>query len=181
MENTEIWRSIPGFEGSYEASDLGRIRSVARVVPSTRNGRAATRASPSKVLKPHLNVARGGYYSVKTSVDNHPVTKAVHSLVCSAFHGPRPDGMTAAHNNGVSTDNRAANLRWATMASNHADKLKHGTLLRGVTNAQAKLRDAEARAIKFSTENKHVLAERFGVSEATVRFIRSGKRWAHIE
>lgn len=181
MENTEIWQAIPGLEGFYEASNLGRIRSVARIVPSIRNGENATRKSPSKVLSPHLNVARGGYYSVKISVLNKPVTKAVHSLVCAAFHGPRPEGMTAAHNNGISTDNRSDNLRWATIASNHADKTEHGTLLRGERNRMAKLGPDEARQIKHSTENKHVLAARFGVSEATIRFIREGKRWSHIE
>lgn len=88
--------------------------------------------------------------------------------------------MVAAHNNGISTDNRPENLRWDTIKANHADKTKHGTLLSGERNAQAKLTEADARAIKFSTENKHILAARFGISEASVRFIREGKRWAHI-
>lgn len=180
MEHDEIWQDIPGFEGFYQASSLGRIRSVARVVPSTRNGLAATRASPSRVLKPHLNEARGGYLSVKTSVEGRALTKPVHSMVCAAFHGPRPDGMTAAHNNGISTDNRPENLRWATLTANHADKVRHGTLLRGAGNGASKLTEDAARAIKFSDENKHVLAARYGVSEATVRLIRKGKRWAHI-
>lgn len=177
----ELWRDIPGYEGYYQASSEGRIRSVARVVPATRNGLLATRISPAKVLTAHLNTPRGGYYYVKLSTENKPITKAVHSLVCAAFHGSRPDGMTAAHNNGVSTDNRSENLRWATLRDNHSDKVTHGTLLVGADNGSAKLTENQARAIKFSEENKHVLAERFGVSEAAIRLIRDGKRWKHVE
>lgn len=117
---------------------------------------------------------------MKTCVENKALTKSVHSLVCAAFHGPRPSGMTAAHNNGISTDNCPENLRWATMSSNHGDKLKHGTVLRGDRNGSSKLTEDEARTIKHSTENKHVLAQRFGVSEAAVRLIREGKRWAYL-
>lgn len=140
----------------------------------------ATRISPSKVLTPHLNIARGGYYSVKICVDNRPVTKAVHSLVCAAFHGARPETMQAAHNNGVSTDNRPENLRWDTVKANHADRGRHGTLLRGSTNGSAKLSEADAMAIKSSADDKHALAARFGVSEALIRAIRKGRRWAHL-
>lgn len=178
--SNEIWKDIPGWEGLYQASSLGRIRSVARTVPATRNGIAATRVSPSKVLTPHLNTARGGYYSVKMSAGNRPITKAVHSLVCAAFHGPRPEGMTTAHNNGISTDNRPDNLRWDTLKANAADKLKHGTLLCGEQNGASRLTEAEARAIKFSDEDRHVAAQRYGVSETTVRYIREGKRWQRI-
>lgn len=176
----EIWKDIPGLEGFYQASSDGRIRSVAREVATIRNGRPATRISPSKVLKPHLNEARGGYYSVKISVGNRALTKAVHPLVCAAFHGPKPEGMLVAHNNGISTDNRKDNLRWDTVKANHADKARHGTLLKGERNGSAKLTEEAVRAIKASDENKHVLAARFGVSEAAIRFIREGRRWAHI-
>lgn len=181
MENIEIWREIPGFEGFYEASSLGRIRSVARVVPATRNGIAATRLSPSKVLKPHLNTARGGYYSVKTCVEGRALTKAVHSMVCAAFHGPRPEGMTAAHNNGDSTDNRPENLRWDTLKANHADKISHGTLLRGSANPEAKLTDDDVRLIKNSPESASAIARKLGVSFSLVCRIRRGERWSHIE
>lgn len=181
MENAETWQDIPTLRGFYQASSWGRIRSVERVVPSTRNGKSATRISPSKVLTPHLNLARGGYYSVKVSVEGKAVTKAVHSLVCEAFQGLRSDGMTAAHNNGDPTDNRAENLRWATLRDNAADKRKHGTLLQGERNSMAKLTDDDVRLIRASTDSASSIARSLGVSFSMVCRIRRGEAWKHVK
>lgn len=104
---TENWRPVRGYEGSYEVSDLGRVRSV-RVV-----------LKPMRVPKGHLQVA------LYKSADR--TFYKVHCLVLSAFVGPRPEGMEGCHNNGDPQDNRLSNLRWDTRSGNQRDSVEHGT------------------------------------------------------
>lgn len=124
IDRTEVetWKPIPGWEGYYEASDLGRIRSVDRVI----EGRWGPRVALGKVLTAHpLKI--GGYLQVKLCRDARMKGEMVHVLVLSAFVSPRPDGLEACHGNGNVTDNRPANLRWDTRSANMLDKVRHGT------------------------------------------------------
>lgn len=104
----------------------------------------------------------------------------VHTLVCLAFHGERPPGAVVAHNNGNGADNRAANLRWSTPWQNEADKREHGTALLGERHHQAKLTEADVRAIRASTETGVVLAARYGVTPANITSVRKRRTWAGV-
>lgn len=114
----EQWRPVPGYEGYYEASDLGRVRSVWR---TARNGRRW----PSTILKPatHPN----GHQQVVLSRANSKRTRWVHRLVLTAFVGPAPDSTVACHSDGNPANNRLENLRWDTRSENELDKVRHGT------------------------------------------------------
>lgn len=140
-----------------------------------------TLVGPSgRVLKPFAD--RDGYLRVNvlTSGGNRRQV-GVHALVCEAFHGPRPDGMQAAHGNGIVTDNRACNLRWATQAENEADKFTHGTAMQGTRHHSARLTEDDVRAIREASGAKlRELAVQYGVSEATVSQIITRKTWRHI-
>lgn len=124
----EIWKDIPGWEGVYQASSLGRIRSVPRTKRhKTRAGEWFDMPLKGRILRPGTH--ENGYKIVALSdlrAGRKPRTFRVHRLVCEAFHGP-PVGerCEAAHGNGVRDDNRAANLRWATRAENMADIKRH--------------------------------------------------------
>lgn len=109
-ENQEIWKPIPEFKGSHEASSLGRIR-------NPRTGRILSQSVQADSGRLQVGIWREGR--------SRPCR--VHTLVALAFHGPRPDGMEIRHLNGDQTDNRASNLRYGTHAENEQDKLKHGT------------------------------------------------------
>lgn len=109
----EEWRTIPGYEGRYEASSLGRIRSI-----HTKRGPYVRRLR----LDTHT-----GRYRVTLNTDGIERAERVHHLVAEAFLGPRPDGRCVCHINGDALDNRAANLRWGTWSSNVHDMLAHGT------------------------------------------------------
>jgi hypothetical protein len=113
----ETWRPIPSCPG-YEASNLGRIRSVARVV-MRRNGSPCPRKG--YVLSPKRQY---GYLRV-TLVERK--SRLVHDLVLEAFIGPRPPGADACHANGKRDDNRLANLRWDSRSANMRDAVRHGT------------------------------------------------------
>lgn len=119
QNDDEQWRTIPGFEGHYEASDLGRIRSLDRTVP---HGRVRAITVHGKILaptmhkgRPHLTLVRDGR--------RHQV--AVHVLVLRAFRGPRPAGMEGCHGDGDATNNRLSNLRWDTSSANNRDQVQH--------------------------------------------------------
>jgi hypothetical protein len=115
------------------------------------------------------------------------VHRSVHVLVCVAFHGPRPSSKhTVAHNDGNPFNNKACNIRWATVAENHADKTQHGTALTGARNHMTKLSEADVREIRKQCQPSMpygavtALARRFGVSPASIHLIRSRANWKHV-
>ena len=126
----EVWLPVRGRDGEYEVSNLGRVRSLARVVPRRdRYGNAGTLTVRERVLRPST---AGRYLHVQLGANN---SAKVHTLVLEAFVGPRPDGLVACHNNGNSKDNRAENLRWDTLSANQLDSVRHGTKRNGTTGA----------------------------------------------
>ena len=118
----EIWKPVPGTHGYYEASNLGRVRSVDRVEVH-KNGRTYHRKG--RILSQHL--IRNGYYQTTTRVNGKPFERMVHRLVLAAFTGEFPEGMQVCHNNGNPQDNRIENLRWGTISDNTNDRVRHGT------------------------------------------------------
>ena len=121
----ETWKPVLGFEGHYEVSDQGRVRSLDRTVSHWRGG---TRLRRGRCLKPGVAGGVGGYLHVVLMSDGKTrCNRTVHRLVLEAFVGLRPEGMQACHNDGDPHNNALSNLRWDTPASNNADKKAHGT------------------------------------------------------
>lgn len=116
------WRAITGYEGIYEVSHVGDVRSLDRVV-EYRTGRRV----PKKGVVLRSATAIDGHLKVSLSRDNQATTRLVHQLVAEAFIGPRPAGMEVRHLNGIAADNRAANLQYGTHAENVRDRNEHGT------------------------------------------------------
>lgn len=118
---SEEWRPVVGWEGYYEVSDLGRVRSVTRQVRC----RAGTRLHPGRVLR--LKKHPFGYGMCALSMDGAVTDRLVHHMVLEAFVGPRPAGLNGLHNDGDPSNSRLTNLRWDTQAANIADAMAHGT------------------------------------------------------
>ena len=123
MEN-EIWKSVVGYEGFYEVSNMGRVRSVERWVRAS-NKTDSLRLSPAKVRS--LSVKSSGHLKVSLYREGKEKTHHVHTLVLTSFVGPRPEGQEGCHNNGDPSDNHLTNLRWDTKSENSLDKGRHGT------------------------------------------------------
>lgn len=180
----ERWKPIPGYEGVYEVSDLGRVRSLDRIEEYQRidqySGRIITvhRRRRGKVLRPgrmsggHLSVAlgRGG-------------TRTVHSLVLEAFVGPCPPGMECLHRNGKHQDNRFENLRWGTRSENLHDAVRHGHKPIGEAVHSAKLTREQVKEIreKFGAMSYAAIAREYGVTDSAIRSIKYGRTWANVD
>ena len=176
---TEEWRDILGYEGMYQISSIGRVKSVTRTYRSERYGTAIDVAVPGRILMPFLTA---GYPSVKLSRDGRPTTHYCHRLVCEAWHGPRPDGCDVAHNDGEKSNNAPSNVRWATRQENAKDKVRHGTQPRGDDLWFTKISDAEVAAIRADEDSpSRVWAERLDVSASHVRNIRRGRERVRSE
>jgi hypothetical protein len=121
MMDGEIWMPVIGYEGYYEVSNLGRVRSLDRITTS-KDGRR--RFWPGIMLKQKL---RHHYLRTGLTKSGATTTWCVHRLVCEAFNGVKPQqDSVVRHLNGSHLDNRAENLRWGTPAENTADMIRHG-------------------------------------------------------
>lgn len=103
-----------------------------------------------------------------------PTLVKVHVAVCETFHGPRPPGHHAAHDNGVKGDCSAENILWKTPAENGADACRHGAVAHKLTTDQV-------HEIRASGESAPALARRFGVHVRTVRDVRNGRTWKCVK
>lgn len=120
-QSAETWRSIPEYEGFYEASSSGRIRSVDRIDSNGHRLRG-------RVLKQQLHHSgKLIYRHVCLSREGKVILRLVHDLVASAFTGrPRAEGEQTRHRNHNPSDNRAANLVFGTPSENQQDSVRDG-------------------------------------------------------
>jgi hypothetical protein len=120
----EQWKDIAGFEGRYQVSDLGRVKSLAHPQRYVlRNGQEHYRMTREKIIAQQNN--NSGYPLVHLHLDNKRTAVTVHTLVAEAFVEPL-EGETVNHIDGVKTNNAASNLEWATYTENHNHAVETG-------------------------------------------------------
>ena len=119
---TEIWKDIEGYEGLYQVSNLGRVRSLDRLVEQNSRWGIQRRIMKGRVMT--LRPMAGGYVGVMFKVQGlKPKMMLVHRLVANAFI-PNPENLdTVNHKDEDKTNNRVENLEWMTML----DNLAYGT------------------------------------------------------
>ena len=122
-------------------------------------------------------VRRDGYGSVRYQARPHHA----HHVACLFAHGDAPEGKPeAAH----ACRNRACvnpnQLRWASYVENSADKIAHGTLLKGESSPHAKLNNETAVAVYRDTRSYTAIGRAFGISIGTVHTVKTGKAWSHV-
>lgn len=179
-QSNEIWKPVVGYEGSYSVSNRGRVRSEARMVLRKDGTPCRVR---ERILRQRANTH--GYYAVSLILTRQGYsTRTIHTLVASAFLGPRPDGLVVRHLDGVKTNNDASNLRYGTVLENIQDKTLHGTQTSGETHSRAKLTNPEVYEIrKLATSSaltQSQIAGTFGVSRELVNAIHRRREWAHL-
>ncbi|WP_430228026.1 NUMOD4 motif-containing HNH endonuclease [Paraburkholderia tropica] len=170
----EQWKSVVGYEGFYEVSDLGGVRSLDR--PGGRGCSDAVRHG--RVLKPFVD-SGNGYLAVNLSKCGKARKRTVHTLVLEAFVGPRPMGMEGCHGDGDRTNARLGNLSWDTPSKNWDDKRRHGTATVGERSPSAKLTEDQVSMILVSRLSSLKLAPLLGVASSTIRAVRLGQNWKY--
>lgn len=177
---TEAWKAVVGFEGAYEVSDLGRVRSLRRsYTRRNRWGGYETRWTTPRILK--FGRTEGGYLQAHFHVDGDHVAQTVHAVVLTAFIGPRPPATEGLHLNHNKADNRLVNLKWGTHQENEAAKVAAGRSLKGERSAQAKLLPADIAAIRRRRgEPQQDLADEFGCTFSNISAIQLRKSWRHV-
>lgn len=161
----EEWRVVADFP-DYAVSNLGRVRRVT-------DGKLRNSSKAGQIISPGSNK---GYPVVMLYRDGNRRLLGVHTLVCEAFHGPRPSAAHGvAHWDGNRANPLSGNLRWATQAENMADAIRHGrtTRLSGRLSEEAIM---EIRQRLATGENHATIAGSYGVSRSVVSELNGGKK-----
>lgn len=170
MTNMERWQPVVGYEGVYEVSNLGRVRSLDRTV---RRG-AATYFRAGVLLTPKRQTT--GHLWVGLCSRGRKTAHRIHALVLAAFTGPRPKGMEIRHLDGDAKNNALTNLVYGTSSENKHDAYAHGALKSGEASHFARLSNAEVQSLRSlrGSLSSRAAAERFGLNAGYVRAIWRG-------
>jgi hypothetical protein len=176
----EIWKDIEGYEGHYQVSNLGRVKSLERVVKRRHN---TTRTITEKILKQRSKPSGYEYYQLS----GRGILKNMytHRLVALSFI-PNPKEKTQVnHINGIKTDNRVNNLEWSTPKENAGHAMRTGLTnnKRGEEHGGAKLTEDQVTEIKIriiAEESNISISLDFPVSRGAISRIRNNKNWKHI-
>lgn len=165
----EEWRVVEEFP-AYEVSDAGRVR---RRLPGP-GARVGHVLKPSRINSGYLVVGLG-----------RAATKTVHSLVATAFHGARPDGMEVNHIDGNKDNNAASNIEWVTRSENKLHAIQLGLMstpggMPGESNPNRKIGWADVAEIRRRGElgeRVRDIAADYPVSKSMVSLILRGEAW----
>lgn len=165
----ESWRPVLGFEGAYEVSDAGYVRSIKR---------------EPIILAPRYD--RVGYIKAALFKGGKYYPRLVHRLVAEAFLGPAPsERHEINHIDGDKTNNRVGNLEWVTRSENGKHAYRNGLSVsrKGSQHGMSKLTEDQVREIRRlgGTMTQREIAARFEVNQPQIYRILSGKRWAHLD
>ncbi len=177
--DNERYKIIPPYP-DYAVSRSGKI---IRVTPR-KDGRK------NKPLSPQITIRRGypervtvGLFPIGTK-RNRPRTVSVARMMLEAWVSrPARAGLHAAHRNGDATDNRLANLYWATPKQNCDDKFRHGTICRGEKTYNTTLTEKLVRKMRQDRANGcywSLLSRRYGISVRSAREVCSRRTWKHV-
>ena len=180
---TEEWRDVIGYEGVYEVSSHGRVRSLDREIISRGQRGPRTLRYKGKIIS-QADVKTDDYLAVSLYRNCAVKCVRVHRLVCAAFHGPCPEDMTCAHLDGDGRNNHYANLIWCSVKENIAHKKLHGTYSVGEKHHSSVLTEpqvVEIRQRRSKGETYSSIANDYGVQYQTIAKITSGSSWAHVK
>jgi hypothetical protein len=148
----EIWKNIPNYEGYYQVSNLGNVKSLPKKLPLPRGGSCYTK---ERILNLCINNRK--YYIVSLLKNGTRKSISVHQLVAIAFLSHDPCGMKLVvdHINGIKTDNRVENLQVISQRENMS-KVKYGGTSKYVGVYWNKNAKKWASVIRIKRKSKHL-------------------------
>jgi hypothetical protein len=174
----EIYKDILGYEGLYQVSNFGNVKSVKRTVEIKIN---IKRTINECILKPIKDSY--GYLSVDLSKNRLAKRIKIHRLVALAFIPNYKNKPIINHINGIKTDNITKNLEWCTYSENTIHSYKIGLMnANGTNNGRCKLTEKQVLEIRKNSENlsQRKLSIIYNVSNCLICDIINNKKWIHI-
>lgn len=183
MQDTqEIWKPIPGFENSYQASNFGNIKSLSRpIYYKSGNYRM------SKEIVLAKTIFGGQYYGVTLSENNKKRKHHLHRFIAETWI-PNPENLPCVnHIDGNKLNNRIDNLEWCTYSHNNIHAYTTGLKVPyercGAKNPKSVLTDelvGEIRSLKLCGFTCPEIAKKLNLNKNTVYDVFVGKSWRHI-
>jgi hypothetical protein len=178
----EIWKDIPGYEGLYQASNLGRIKSLKREINKVWNRfQYCNKPLKEKILKPDGS----RYLQVQLCKNNKTTKYSIHRLVLKAFVGN--SDLVCNHKDANPKNNRLDNLEYCTQKENVDHSWKMGHQHKGSDHGMSILNERQVRRIKLINKYCNLergywtkLAKSLGVNRTTIGDIRYNRTWKHI-
>lgn len=176
----EYWCDVNGYEGIYQVSNLGNVRSLDRVI-TRKNGKKL--AIKGQLMKLHLD--HRGYLRLNLRHLGKDKNSKIHRLVAQAFL-PNPHNKPQVnHLNGDKLDNNVCNLEWCTQNENIEHAFANGLMRVGEKHGNSRLSSDQVVSIKQLLKQRENsitdIARKFNVGISTIHDIKSGKQWKSVE
>jgi hypothetical protein len=180
MDVKEIWKQIPTYEGLYEVSSHGRVRTMRRIIKYKYKNIIKSQLRESKIMKQKIV---NGYNYIVLNKNGKYNTFSVSRLVLTAFKRPRLISEEASHfPDRDKKNNHLSNLRWATHIQNEKDKIFHQTKIEGIKHGMHKLSEKdiiEIRKLKGRFTHKQI-SKKYNISRQNVGKILNRELWKNI-
>lgn len=181
----ETWKPVAGYEGFYEVSNQGRVRSLDKLRVGSNGWVNCTFHVRGRILKPYRTGKGEGYQTVELHKNGKGKNKKVHRLVAEAFL-PNPDSLPEVnHIDGDKNNNSVNNLEWASGKDNIQHSYNTGLHPSGEQVRNAKLTQVQVNEMRkeYRPHTRGLgaksLAKKYGVSATTASNILLGKKWRH--
>ena len=189
IEN-EIWKDITNYEGLYQASNTGKIKSLPRkeITKNPHNpDKTMIRTRNEKILKQSLD--KDGYLKTALCKDSHAITYFIHRLIALTFLKNDENLPQINHKNGIKIQNNVENLEWCNQNHNmqHAfnTKLVDVRKLQGENHWSHILNDNDILEIRklysMGNMNQREIGNKYGIDQSHVSYIVNRKLWGHIQ
>jgi hypothetical protein len=180
VDKKEVWKDIPGYEGYYQVSNIGKVRGLNRINNINQ---------PVRARMMSLKKTKNGYISASLSKNGKTKHIHVHRLMAMAFIPNLYNLPCVNHINGIKADNRIKNLEWCTWVYNnwHKDNIlgkNNKGKFTGENNPMAVMTDVKVIEVRNILKKYKVsdggLSRLYKVNPETIRRIRLNKIWKHV-
>lgn len=175
----EFFKDVIDYEGLYQISNFGNVKSLSRKIKSSRGFRVMR----ERILKPATD--RKGYLAVSLTKNGKSKTIKVHSIVTLCFLGERKNNHQVNHKDGNKQNNHLSNLEYCTRAENIQHAFDNGLITRkkGEEHFRSKLKNEDILKIRKMSKSgfsQRQISKLFSVNHNTIGSVLRGETWVHV-